>query len=127
MKIGKLLLVWLFAAACANASGSAAQNQQTGGFLPMGSEQPSNVTSPGSIVPKPSKIKRNPLLQASFPNAKADVVDDMRATSTIVQQEAANAATPDQRLMALAALGLIALQLRRKHRSLLQRRISPSS
>jgi hypothetical protein len=128
MKIGKFLLVWLFAAACANASGSDAQSRQAAGFLPMDSERSSsNVSSRGSIVPKPNKIRRNLLLRANFPDTKVDVVGDMGATSTVVQQEATNTPAPDERLIVLAALGLIVLQLQRKHKSLLQRRLTPSS
>jgi hypothetical protein len=126
MKIGKFLLVWLLAAACANASASDAQNQKAAGF-PMDSGHLPNVNSPGSIVPKPNKIRRNPVLRANFPDAKADVVDNMGATSTFAETEATNTPTPDQRLIVLAALGLIVLQLQRKHKSLLQRRITPSS
>jgi hypothetical protein len=127
MKIGKLLLVSLFTAACANASGSDSQIQRSGGFHPMDSERLSYVNSPGSIGPKPDKIGRNPVLRANFPSAKADVVDDMRATSAFAEQETASTATPDERLIVLAALGLIVLQLQRKHKSLLQRRITPSN
>jgi hypothetical protein len=127
MKIGICLVVWLSAVACAQARGSDVQNQQAVGFLPMASERLSNVNSPGYIVPKPNKIGRDPMLRANFSNAKADVVDDMRATSTFAQPEATNTTTPDQRLIVLAALGLVVLQLQRKHRSLLQRRITPSS
>ena len=53
-----------------------------------------------------------------------DVVKDVRATSVFVQERASKAGTPDGWLIALAALGLIGLQLRRKHRSLPQRRIA---
>lgn len=126
MKIGKLLLVWLLAAASANASGSAAHGQQALGFLPTDSERFFDVNPPGSIAPKPNTLRGNPVLRANFPNANVDV-DEMGGTSTIAKQEATNTATPDERLIVLAALGLIVLQLQRKHKSLLQRRITPSS
>jgi hypothetical protein len=127
MKIGKLLLLSLLAAASANASGSSAHGQQALGFLPTDSERLSELNPPGSIAPKPNTTRRNPVLRANFPNARVDIADDMRATSTFAQQEATNTATPDERLIVLAALGLIVLQLQRKHKSLLQRRITPSS
>lgn len=129
MKIGIGLLVWLLAAAYAQASGSDAQNQQAVGFLPMASERLSNVSAPGYVVPKPNKTRREPMLRANFSSAKAGVIDDVGATSTstFAHPEAANTATPDQRLIVLAALGLIVLQLQRKHKSLLRRRITPSS
>jgi hypothetical protein len=49
----------------------------------------------------------------------------MRETSTFVQQQAAKPGALDDCLIVLAALGLIVLQLRRKHNSLPQRRIAP--
>jgi hypothetical protein len=48
----------------------------------------------------------------------SDVVKDMKATSVFVQKQAAKAGTSDCWLIALAALGLVVLQLRRKHRPL---------
>jgi hypothetical protein len=127
MKIGKLLLVWLLAAASAHASGSAARGQEALGFLPTDSERFSDVNPVGSIAQKPNTMRRNPVLRANFPDAKVDVANGMRSTSTFSQQEATNTPTPDERLVVLAALGLIVLQLQRKHKSLLQRRITPSS
>jgi hypothetical protein len=124
MKIGKLLLVWLLAAASAHAGGSAARGQEALGFLPTDSERFSDVSP---IALKPNTIRRNPVLRANFPDAKVDVANGMRSTSTFSQQEATNTPTPDERLVVLAALGLIVLQLQRKHKSLLQRRITPSS
>jgi hypothetical protein len=124
MKFSKLLLIGMLAAACANAN---AQDQPAVGSFAMDSELLSTVTSPGSIVPKPDKVRRNPVLRANFPNAQGGAINNMRDTSTFGQQEATNSPTPDQRLIVLAGLGLIVLQLQRKHKSLLQRRITPSS
>jgi hypothetical protein len=56
--------------------------------------------------------------QANVVDLSSDVVKDMRATSVFVQEQAAKAGTPDCWLIALAALGLVVLQLRRKHRPL---------
>jgi hypothetical protein len=63
--------------------------------------------------------------QANVADFSSDVVKDVRATSVFVQEQATKAGTPDGWLIALAALGLVVLQLRRKHRSLPQRRIAP--
>jgi len=63
--------------------------------------------------------------QANIADFSGDVVKDMRATSAFVQEQAAKAGTPNRWLIALAAIGLVVLQLRRKHRSLPQRRIAP--
>jgi hypothetical protein len=56
--------------------------------------------------------------QTNVVDLSSDVVKDMRATSVFVQEQAAKAGTPDCWLIALAALGLVVLQLRRKHRPL---------
>jgi hypothetical protein len=42
-----------------------------------------------------------------------------------VQQQAVKTETSDRRLIALVLIGLIVLQLRRRHKSLPQRRIVP--
>jgi hypothetical protein len=63
--------------------------------------------------------------QANFADFRSDVVKDVRATSDFVQEQATKAGTPDGWLIALAAFGLVALQLRRKHRPLPQTRIAP--
>jgi hypothetical protein len=119
MKIAGLLLLCIYAAAHANAAESDALNREPGGFFATDSQRVSNVSSPGSMVPKAINIRRN-----AAPNGGPD---DMKATSTFVQQETTNTVTPDERLIVLVALGLIVLQLQRKHRSLLQRRVTPSS
>jgi hypothetical protein len=63
--------------------------------------------------------------QANFSEFGGDVLKDIRATSSFVEQQAINAGTPNGWLIALAACGLVVLQLRRKHKSLPQRRIVP--
>jgi hypothetical protein len=57
--------------------------------------------------------------KAKLANLKADVVKDMRDTSAFVQEQA----TPSRWLIVLAGFGLVVIQLRRKHKSLPQRRI----
>jgi hypothetical protein len=125
MKSCKLLLVCLFAAAYTSAGASDAQNQQAVGSSWVDSESASAENSPAPTLPKPSKHGRNPTLRSSLSSIKGGVVKEMRATSTFVQQEAAKPGALDDWLIVLAALGLIVLQLRRKHKSLPQRRITP--
>jgi hypothetical protein len=125
MKSCKLLLVCLFAAAYTSASAANAQNQQAVGSDWVDSESASTVNSPAQTLPKPNKHGRNPTLRSSLANIKGGVVKEMRETSTFVQQEAAKPGTLDDWLIVLTAFGLIALQLRRKHKSLPQRRITP--
>jgi hypothetical protein len=56
---------------------------------------------------------------------KDDMVQEVRATTTFVQEQANNAGSRSRWLTALAGCGLVMLQLRRKHKSLPQRRIAP--
>jgi hypothetical protein len=122
MKSRKLMLVWLFAAAYASAGASDAQ--PVGSFA-IDSQSPSGLNSPAPTVPKLGNHARNPVLRSNLSNIKRGVVKEMRATSVFVQQEAAKPGALDDWLIALAAFGLIVLQLRRKHNSLPQRRIAP--
>jgi hypothetical protein len=62
---------------------------------------------------------------AKLSGLKGTVVKEMRATKAFVQKTVAKDEAADGRLMILAALGLIVLQLRRKHKSLPQRQIAP--
>jgi hypothetical protein len=63
--------------------------------------------------------------QSDFADFSDYMVKDIRATSVFVQEQAIKAGTPNGWLIALAAFGLVILQLRRKHKSLPQRRIAP--
>ena len=119
------MLICLFTAAYTSAGASDAQNQQAVGSFSVDSESVSAVNSPASNLPKPSKHGRNPTLRSSLSNIKGGVVKQMRATSSFVQEEAAKPGTLDDWLIVLTAFGLIVLQLRRKHKSLPQRRITP--
>ena len=120
----KLLVICLLAATYTGASASDAQNQQGAGSVST-DRSVSAANSAAPALPKPSKHGGNPTLRSSLSNIKGGVVKEMRATSTFVQQEAAKPGALDDWLIALSALGLIVLQLRRKHNSLPQRRIAP--
>jgi hypothetical protein len=125
MKKCKWLLICLFAAAYANANSPDAQTQQAVGPLAISPESPPAVDSPAQTVPKPGKRGRNHSPRGSLAYIKRGVVKELRATRAFVQQQAANTEAFDGWLIALAAFGLIVLQLRRKHKSLPQRRIAP--
>jgi hypothetical protein len=56
---------------------------------------------------------------------KDDVAQEVRATTLFMREQAGNARNRSRWLIALAGCGLVMLQLRRKHKSLPQRRISP--
>jgi hypothetical protein len=126
MKHRNLILVRLIAIACATAFASDAQTQQPVGPMSITVESLSSVTSPAQIMPRPIKHGRNQVLQGSFPDIKGGMVKEMGSTtSAMVEQEAQKKGALDNWLIALAALGLIVLQLRHKHKSLPQRRITP--
>ncbi len=126
MKHRKLILVRLIAIAGATAFASDAQTQQPVGPMSITAESLSSVTSPAQFMPKPIRHGRNQVLQGSFPSLKGGMVKEMGATtSAMVEQETQKKGALDNWLIALAALGLIVLQLRHKHKSLPQRRITP--
>jgi hypothetical protein len=63
--------------------------------------------------------------KAKIVGLKADVVRDVRGTSAFVKDQANLSGAPSRWLVGLAACGLVVIQLRRKHKSLPQRRIVP--
>jgi hypothetical protein len=90
----------------------------TTNVTPTQSSQSADVrgkTSPSARAKAKAKAKLKGL--------KADVVKDVRATTAFVQQQT-DATTPSRWLIGLAAFGLVLIQLRRKHKSLPQRRIA---
>jgi hypothetical protein len=76
-------------------------------------------------LPKLPKGRRRPTTQANIADLGGGVVKEMKATSAFVQESAAKAGAADSWLVALSGFGLVILQLRRKHKSLPQRRIVP--
>jgi hypothetical protein len=125
MKNCKWLLICLLAAANANANSPDAQTQQAVGSPAVSAESQPTMDSPAQTVPKSGKRGRNQAPRGRLSYIKRGVVKEMRATSAFVQQQAANTEAFNGWLIALAAFGLIVLQLRRKHKSLPQRRITP--
>jgi hypothetical protein len=124
MKAWNLLSVCLLLSAYTHAHASAAQTQQA--VEPSnGAESALSAGASAETAPRPGKHGRNPMLQSNFSSIKRGVVKQMRATSAFVQQEAAKPGALDDWLIVLTAFGLIVLQLRRKHKSLPQRRITP--
>ncbi len=83
------------------------------------------MNSPAQGVPKTLKHSRNLALRGNFPTLKASMVKDLGRTYAASETDARKSGALDGWLIALAAFGLIVLQLRHKHRSLPQRRITP--
>jgi hypothetical protein len=88
-------------------------------------ESLSSVNLSSTILPKPIRHGRNQVLQGPFPSINGGMVKEIGATSGMVQQEAHKTGAFDNWLIVLTAFGLIILQLRHKHKSLPQRRITP--
>jgi hypothetical protein len=117
MKACQFLLVCLLA--CPNTSDSDARDRQTTGSFPIHS---ASTPAAGFPAPMASGVRS---ARANLANIRGGVVKEMRATSAFVHEHAPDAETSDGWLIALAALGLVVLQLRRRHMSLPQRRITP--
>jgi hypothetical protein len=63
--------------------------------------------------------------QSNFDGIKGSVVKEVRATKAFVKENVVKEESADGKLMLLVAIGMIVLQLRRKHKSLPQRQIAP--
>ncbi len=125
MKSCQFLLVLVFATSHVSASSSEAPTQPAHISFAMNSASTSTVNFSAQTGLIAGGLRGTEITQANLADFGGDVVDDIRATSAFVQVQAAKAGTPDGWLIALAAFGLVVLQLRRKHKSLPQRRIGP--
>jgi hypothetical protein len=125
LALGQLILVGAFAAAQANAANADQHLQPVRASL-TGSTASLHATGLATqSAAKSGKLRHKPIEQANLASFGGGVVQEMRATSALVEETAAKAGTSDSWLIMLAALGLVVLQLRRKHKSLPQRRIAP--
>jgi hypothetical protein len=125
MKSYHFLLILVLATSHASASSSDAPIQPAHISFAMNSASASAVNFSAQTALIAGGLRGTEITQANLADFRGNVVDDMRATSAFVQEQAAKAGTPDGWLIALAAFGLVVLQLRRKHKSLPQRRIAP--
>jgi hypothetical protein len=135
MKGYHFLLLCVLAAGHANARMSAtssdaqaqqdAQTHQAAGSIATNPATVALPDSPAQSAPSPNKLRNKSAARSSLSKIKRGVVTEIKATSAFVQQQAANAETSDGRLIALVLIGLVVLQLRRRHKSLPQRRIVP--
>jgi hypothetical protein len=125
MKGCHFLLLCVFAMSHASAASSDAPTQPSHLSFAMNSASASTVDFSAQTTLIGSGLRGREASQANLADFSGDVVDNVRATTAFVQKQAAKAGTRDGWLIALAAFGLIVLQLRRKHKSLPQRRIAP--
>jgi hypothetical protein len=129
MKRLHFLLICLFVTVHTNASArtsaisSDAQTQQA--VASSGISSTTLTTADSSAQTVPSSIQHKPVAHARLSKIKRGVVKEIKATTAFVQQQAVKTETSDRRLIALVLIGLIVLQLRRRHKSLPQRRIVP--
>jgi hypothetical protein len=117
----------LLASACATASPSDMRVAPSNTALATNSiiERPSSLSAPKLRKLHRKQMSQTNLVQTDFAEIRGGVAKEMRATSAFVEENAVKAETADSWLIALAAFGLIFLQLRRKHKSLPQIRILP--
>jgi hypothetical protein len=108
---------------------SASANSTDSGLFPPSLAANSSTVSAFDISAEAAltagRLRGATQAQGNFSDFGGDVLKDIRATSVFVEEQAINAGTPNGWLIALAACGLVVLQLRRKHKSLPQRRIVP--
>ena len=86
-----------------------------------------NVVDAQTSAVKHGQVKQTPRQAHNNNNLaglKGTVVNEMRATKAFVKENVKEGGT-DRGLMLVAAVGMIVLQLRRKHKSLPQRPIAP--
>jgi len=125
MKGRHFLLVCAFATSSAGAANSEASSQPSHFSFAMNSASASAVDFSAQTALLASGLRVTETYPGNLAGLSGDVVNNMRATTAFVQKQAAKAGTRDGWLIALAAFGLVVLQLRRKHKSLPQRRIAP--
>jgi hypothetical protein len=121
----KTLLLLLCIAAISSPCSSAAIGQPSLG--PTADNSVSGVALDGP-APAAQRVhgKQTALrAQGNLDGLRRTVVKEMRATKAFVKENVVKEESADRRLMLLAAIGMIVLQLRRKHKSLPQRQIAP--
>jgi hypothetical protein len=125
MKRCQSLLICVLATFSASADSSDARPLPRHASFAVDSATATAVDVSAQTALSAAKLRGALTPQAKVADFSRDVVEDVKATTVFVQEQATKVATLDRWLIALAALGLVVLQLRRKHRSLPQRRIAP--
>jgi hypothetical protein len=122
MKRGEALLIALLAISCASAdspdAGAPPRLPHAASIANRSGQLPS--AAPGARSQRGRQASRHRLA-----DLKDDVVQEVRATTAFVKEQANTPSNRSRWLTALAGCGLVMLQLRRKHKSLPQRRIAP--
>jgi hypothetical protein len=121
----KTLLILICLAAISGTSSSATIGRPSNG--PTADNALSGIALEG---PAPAALRAHSQQKAlrdqgNLNDLKGTVVSEMRATKAFVKENVVKQGSADRGLMLLAAIGMVVLQLRRKHKSLPQRQIAP--
>jgi hypothetical protein len=119
----KTLLILICIAAISSLCGTAAISRPSIG--PTADNSVSALESSAPATPRVRGKQAAPRAQGNLDSFKGTVVQEMRATKAFVKENVVKEESVDRKLMLLAAIGMIVLQLRRKHKSLPQRQIAP--
>ncbi|HEY2781528.1 MAG TPA: hypothetical protein VGI90_12165 [Steroidobacteraceae bacterium] len=123
----KTLLLLICLAAISSLSSSAAIGRQSNS--PMADSWAGGVAFEGAAPAVQRARSKQAALRAQgkLDGLRGTVVSEMRATKAFVKENVnvVKQGSADRKLMLLAAIGMIVLQLRRKHKSLPQRQIAP--
>jgi len=121
----KTLLTLVFIAAVSSASSTVAIGNPS--YSPTAGTSVSGIVleRPAPAVQRLQGKQTTLRPQANLTGFRGTVVKEMRATKAFVKKTVVKEESADSWLMLLAAIGMIVLQLRRKHNSLPQRQIAP--
>jgi hypothetical protein len=112
-----LILICIFALSSASSTAATAP--------PDGSVSKAALEGPTPAAQRAHGKQTAPRSQSNLAGLRGTVVKEMRATKAFVKENVVKEEGADRGLMLLAAIGMIVLQLRRKHKSLPQRQIAP--
>ena len=120
----KTVLILICVAAFFSPSNTAATDYKS-----YGATLDNKVSKVALEIPAPAaqhaRGQTTPRAQGNSGGFRGTVVKEMRATKAFVKENVVKEESVDRKLMLLAAIGMIVLQLRRKHKSLPQRQIAP--
>jgi hypothetical protein len=121
----KTLLFLIFIAAVSSAGSTAAIGSPSYSPTPDNSVSAVALESPAPSAQRLHSKQTAQRPQGNLAGFKGTVVKEMRATKAFVKKNVVKEESADSWLLLLAAIGMIVLQLRRKHNSLPQRQIAP--
>jgi hypothetical protein len=121
----KTLLMLLCIAAVSSPCSTAAIGHTSIGPIADNAASGPALDGPAPMAQRVHGKQSVPRAQSNLDDFRGTVVKEMRATKAFVKENVVKEESVDRKLMLLAAIGMIVLQLRRKHKSLPQRQIAP--